>query len=401
MTKKVILLLAISFVSIRFLFGVTAPYADETTGLSSDTIKVGIISDITGPTAQIQTPLHIGIKTYLQHINDQGGIYGRKFKVIIEDGGYSVARDVANFKKLVYKDQIFMLFEIGSTGSGVALVSQVTKEKLPTLMTSTTDFFIRPLRPYHFIEGATYEDEVKILFNYIVNVLKLKEPRIALVRADTEHGKVGSKTFREQLEAYGLKPAGEEVIAPGAIEASSQVLSLMRAKATHIILHTTEGNAATFFREAKRFKYSPMSLGTKYACAEDVIRIVGDAAENYVATNSFSSWYDDSPGMFKMREISLKYHGKENKYMRYRHYTQGWCQAIIVVEGLKRAGKNLTRSDLVKGLESIKGLDMGGLMANATYSPTKHQGTEYCRIYKTDVKNARFVPITDYVRAAK
>ena len=87
--------------------------------------------------------------------------------------------------------------------------------------------------------------------------------------------------------------------------------------------------------------------------------------------------------------------------MRYRHYTQGWCQAIIVVEGLKRAGKNLTRSDLVKGLESIKGLDMGGLMANATYSPTKHQGTEYCRIYKTDVKNARFVPITDYVRAAK
>jgi len=401
MKKSITLLLTITLVSALFLFGVTVPYADETTGLTGETIKVGVTSDVTGPTSQIQTPLHTGIKTYLQHINDQGGIYGRKFKVIIEDGGYSVARDVANFKKLVYKDRIFMLFEIGSTGSGVALVSQITKEKLPTLMTSTTDFFIRPTRPYHFTEGATYEDEIKVLFNYIVNVLKVKEPRIALVRADTEHGKVGSRTFRKQLEAYGLKPAGEEVIAPGAIEASSQVLTLMRAKATHVILHTTEGNAATFFREAKRFKYSPMSLGTKYACAEDVMRIVGDAAKNFVATNSFSSWYDDSPGMLKMREISLKYHGKKGKYMLYRHYTQGWCQAILVVEGFKNAGKDLTRSGLVKGMESIKNLDMGGLMANATFSPTKHQGTEYCRIYKADVKNIRFIPFTDYIKAAK
>ena len=109
MKKSITLLLTITLVSALFLFGVTVPYADETTGLTGKTIKVGVTSDVTGPTSQIQTPLHTGIKTYLQHINDQGGIYGRKFKVIIEDGGYSVARDVANFKKLVYKDRIFIL----------------------------------------------------------------------------------------------------------------------------------------------------------------------------------------------------------------------------------------------------------------------------------------------------
>jgi branched-chain amino acid transport system substrate-binding protein len=161
MKKGVTLLLAISFVSINFLFGVTHGYADETTGLTSETIKVGIVSDITGPTSQLQVPLHTGIKTYLQYINDQGGMHGRKFKVIIEDGGYSVARDISNFKKLVYRDKIFMFFEIGSTGSGVALASQITKEGLPTMMTSTTDFFINPVRPYHFTEGTTYEDEIK------------------------------------------------------------------------------------------------------------------------------------------------------------------------------------------------------------------------------------------------
>ncbi|MDY6968601.1 MAG: ABC transporter substrate-binding protein [Spirochaetota bacterium] len=391
----------ITIALVAFTFRITAGFAGETTGLTSNSIKVGIISDVTGPTSQIQTPLHIGIKTYLQHLSDQGGIHGRKFKVIVEDGRYSVAKDIANFKKLVYSDKIFTLFEIGSTGSGVALVSQVTKEKLPTLMTSTTDYFIKPTRPYHFTEGATYEDEIKILFNYIINVLKVKKPKLALIRADTEHGKVGSRTFNAQLKAYGMKSGGEEVISPGAIEASSQILSLRRSKVTHVILHTTEGNAATFLKEAKRYKFTPMALGTKYACAEDAIRIVKNAANNFVATNSFSSWYDDSPGMKKMRKISLKYYNKDYKYLSYRNYTQGWCQAIIVTEGIKKAGKNLTRAGLVKSMESIKNLDMGGLMANVTYSKTKHQGTAYCRIYKADVKNIKFLPITGYIKAGR
>lgn len=401
MKKGVTLLLAISFVSVLFLFGVTHGYADETTGLTSETIKVGIVSDITGPTSQLQVPLHTGIKTYLQYINDQGGIHCRKFKVIIEDGGYSVARDISNFKKLVYRDKIFMFFEIGSTGSGVALASQITKEGLPTMMTSTTDFFINPVRPYHFTEGTTYEDEIKIIFNYIINVLKAKDAKIALIRADTEHGKVGSRTCHEQAKAYGLKLAAEEIIQPGAIEASSQVLNLKRGGVSHVILHTTEGNAATFLRESKRFGYKPIPIGTKYACTEDVIRIVGDAAKGFVATNSFASWHDDYKGINEMRRITLKYHEKKEMVIRYRQYNQGWSQAVIMVEGLKRAGKNLTRSGLVKAIESIKDFDMGNIMASVTYGPDKHQGTDYCKMYKADIENQKFVPFTDYIRAAK
>ena len=103
-------LLSITLISILFLFGVITGCIDESIGLLSNTIKVGVISDITGPTSQIQTPIHKGIQTYLAHINDTGGIHGRKFKVLIKDGRYSVERDVANFKDLVYRNKIFMLF---------------------------------------------------------------------------------------------------------------------------------------------------------------------------------------------------------------------------------------------------------------------------------------------------
>jgi len=144
-----------------------------------------------------------------------------------------------------------------------------------------------------------------------------------------------------------------------------------------------------------------VSLGTKYACTEDVIRIVGDAAKKFVATNSFASWYDDVPGMADLQNVTLKYHKEDSRIIRYRQYNQGWCQGMIAVEGIKKAGKDLTRSGLITAWESLKNLDMGGIMAPVTYSPTKHQGSEYCKIYKADCVNKKFVTITDYIKAAK
>ena len=401
MKKGESFLLLIIKLSILLLYGMNIGCIDESIGLLSNTIKVGVISDITGPTAQLQTPLHKGINTYLTHINDTGGIHGRKFKVIIKDGRYNVARDIANFKDLVYRNKIFMLFEIGSTGSGMALIYKVSREQVPTMMTSTTDFFIHPTQPYHFTEGATYEDEIKILLHYIIDILKEKNIKLALVRANTQHGKVGAKTFREQLNIYGLQSSGEEVISPGGTEASSQIINLKRNDVTHVILHTTEGNAATFMKEANRYKFYPKIYGTKYACSEDTLRIVKNAARNFYATNSFSSWYDKSSGIQNMRRITLKYHAKSSNHIYYRHYTQGWCQGIIAVEALKRTGEKLNRSGLLKAWESINNFNMGGLMANVTYGPSKHQGSEYCKIYKADVDNLIFMPITKYIKAER
>lgn len=369
--------------------------------VSKDTIKIGVICDMTGPTATLQTPAPRGIRMYFRNLNDKGGIFGRKVKVIVEDDRYTLPMHVSAFKKLVYRDQVFMIMEIGSTGGILALMPHFTKLKIPNFMTSTSSMFIDPPRPYHFTNGATYEQEIKIIFNWFMKVLKLKNPRIGLVRPDTEHGKVGSRSAYEMAKKYGIKLAGEVILAPGAMEASSEVLRLRRDKADYVILHLTIGNSVALLKDARKYGLKATFVGTKYTCMEATIKLAGKAAENFFATNSFAAWYDNTPGVRIVKEVSLKYEPNTENKIRARGYMQGWAESIIIHEGLKRAGKNLTRRGLIKAWEGMKNFDMKGISSDVTFGPNKHQCSESCKIYKADVEKGIFKPVSDWIISGK
>ena len=202
-------MLFVGFVLILLFSGVHFAVAEEDPARPKDTIKIGVIIDLTGPTANLQTPALPAIRTYFRNVNNQGGIHGRKVKVIIEDDRYTIPLHIAAFKKLVYRDNVFMFMEVGGTGQALALVPQFTKLKIPNFITSTSRIFVRPTLPYHFTNGATYEDEIEIIFNWLMNVLKVKDTKIGLVRPDNEHGKVGSRSANEQVKKYGLELAAD------------------------------------------------------------------------------------------------------------------------------------------------------------------------------------------------
>ena len=216
--------LSVSFVVfLLVVMGGSAGYTKGFIGVTEDTISIGMILDRTGPTVTIQGPLADGVKTYFKYINDRGGINGRKLKWIHEDDRYTISRQVAAFKKLIHRDEVFTMFLGGSTGGLLALQPMIEKSKIPVLGGPTTDILVIPPRKYYFTNGPSYEDEIKIIFDYILDVKKLQESRIGLVRADTEHGKVGSRTARKQAEMRGIKLVGEEILSPGALDAGIAV----------------------------------------------------------------------------------------------------------------------------------------------------------------------------------
>ncbi|MFH1626407.1 MAG: ABC transporter substrate-binding protein [Pseudomonadota bacterium] len=350
---------------------------------------------MTGPAAD-----HFGawvgaMRNYYRNLNEQGGIHGRQVKLIVEDTRYSIPLSSATFKKLLYKDKIFALFGPDGTGQTMVLKRQIEKLKVPSIGISQAKSLVSPTRRYIFIAATPYENQISVIFDYLINGLKLKNPRIAVIYLDVEYAKVCLRSAQERAGFYGLKLVGVEVISLMNLDSTSQVLNLKRTDPEYIILPMSTEFAVNVFKTAKRFGLEGIFFGNHYTCEEEVLHNLTFPVKNYMGVNSYNSWYDESVGMENLRNMTLKY-DPDAKY-RMRIYMQGWVSSLLWAEGFKRAGRNLTIEGFVDALESIKNLDTQGICGPITLGPDDHVAADYCRIYKSVPEKKILAPITDWM----
>ncbi len=386
------------FILILMLLFPVAALAER--GVSKTEIKLGFIGDITGPTVVVQKPYLDGVKNYFRYVNENGGINGRTIKLIPEDDQYQASKAVAGFKKLVSRDKVLAI--VGPTGSTSlkALYSQIEKHKVPCIgPMSTTDDMLKPFKRYIFTIMSTYQDQAKVIVDFIVKDLKGEKPRIALVTQDNEPGKVVAASVKTALKAQGTDLVTTVKVPFGAMDATSQVLLLKKANPNFVIVQGNIGIAIAVLKDAKKLGFNSKFIGTFSTFAEPTYMKAGDAAKNFVGVHSVNSWYDEDPGLKKLREITLKYEPGTADKVRSRYYVQGWVTATILAEGLKRAGKNLNGESLVNALESIRGFDTKGLCGPISYSASSHKGLEFVRVYTCkDFKSAKLIPITGWMK---
>jgi branched-chain amino acid transport system substrate-binding protein len=370
-------------------------YSEEARGVTKDLIKIGVIIDLTGPTSNIGVMQIEAYKNFIRHINDEGGIHGRKIKLIIEDDRYSIPAGIAAFKKLLFKDQVLALLGPTSVGETKVLFRHIEKEKIPTLPWAPDESVMKPYKRYVFPTSGFYDNEWGVTFDHIINKLKPKNPKVAFCYPDVESGKAVRDLAEDWARFFGLK-LHLEVVPISAIDVTSQVLTMKKAGITHILIHHVAPGAAAVLKDMKKFGLDVPLFGTSATCTEDVIRISGEASKNYVGASPYSSWYEESQGMANVRKISLKYNPGADKSYRIKSYTLGWVIPLILCEGIKRAGKDLDGEKLVAALETIKDLDTKGLCGLITYTPSMHYGLNYNKLFKADPKSGKLIPVTEW-----
>jgi branched-chain amino acid transport system substrate-binding protein len=367
----------------------------ETRGVTKDTITVGYLTANTGPIAADSQALSSGARNYIRYINEQEGINGRKIKVIYEDTGYSIPRAIAAFKKLLYKDNVLTFFGPTSTGESMVLFSQIEKEKICTLTISPAQQMFKPLHRYVFHAFLSYENCVEILFDYIINDMKAKKPKISIVFPNIEAGRAATKVANERAKILGAE-LQEVILEMGELDATSQVLSIKRFNPDIVIIHGLVQQASLFLRDARKFGLKTNFLGTLLSTNEDIIPLAKEAYKGFVGVHGGRSIYEDAPGAKKMREITLKFYpGKEKSYSS-KLYTYGWAYAILFMEGIKRAGKDLDNENLVKALEGMNGFSPWGLVGPVNWSPNNREGSRSGILYKPDIDKGILIPISDW-----
>lgn len=377
-------------------------FSKDVRGVTDSEIRIGVIYDQTGPATPVTVPASKAFKNYFQWVNEKGGINGRKIKLIIEDDRYSIPATISAYKKLLLKDKVLVLLGPASSHGIFALTSAILKDKMPCVIPPSSDRVVMPPKRYMFASGPTYEDQIQLIFQYIVRDIKKKNPRIAFVYNDTEHGKLGFKAAEKYKDQYGIDIVSVEIVNPGVLDATSQALNIKRRNPDFILMHLLVDNSIVMMKSAMKIGVKDLPfLGTQYTCTEDTVKVAGKAASNYTGIAIYSSWYDKGSAMEEMRKVTLKYDPGTEKPYRPKAYTQGWGDATILAEGIKRAGKDIDGEALVDALESIKDFDMRGLCGSVTFGPDDHKGSKYVKMYKANVKEGLLTPISDWIKLEK
>ena len=375
-------------------FSLTSITLAAARGVSKDTIKMGMILVKTGPVAALGLPEGWGISDTFEDANERGGINGRKIQFIWEDDQFKTPNAIAKFKKLIFRDKVLSIVAMGGTPQTIALFDMIDKYKVVNIPNGLADEMYKPYKAYVFTLGATYETQTQLMFDYIMNDLKAKDPRIAIVYAETEFGKKGLYAARKRAEDYGIKLVSELVLNIGSVDASSQVLALKKDNVDYVITCNLVPPLITFLKTAEKFNYWPTVFGINWSTDDIVVKACKTAAKNYIGVNCVGGWLDDTPGMKKVRRLAEKNNRNPGKMLT-SLYTMGVGVASVFIEGMKRAGKNLGPETFKAAMETMRDFDTGGIVPPVTYTSTSHAPTKLSRLYRTDSQRGVMVPITE------
>ena len=362
----------VAFAVMGVLSMVGAANADETTGLTDTAIKVGVMGPFSG-NASSYSKTQIGLMAYFKHINDQGGINGRKFDIIQEDTACDPAKGIAAAKKLVHQDKVFYLHGNSCSGVAMAVKPTVSPTGIPWIIAHAVNPKITmPVNEkksiFHGVPaGPAYGSTMG---KFIMSKPGVK--RIAMVAHTNDWAKAYCDPAIEVIKASGGEIIEELTLERGQTDATAQVLKLKKANPDFILGCLYEAETVIFLRDAKKYGVRIPVMGTAGTDLENTLERLGDpdAVKDYYVLHAFVDKVD-GPKMKKWNDIILKYYPNETIT---GFSAISMASGVAAVKALKAAGRDLTRSKFIAELDNIKGLKTGILACDITWSSTDRHG---------------------------
>ena len=373
--KRISIVSAVALAGAMVLSTLPAQAADP--GVTSTEIKLGLSSPQTGTAALSYGKLPKAMKAYFDYINANGGVYGRKIKLIARDDKYLPTQAATQTTNLVLNDKVFAL--VGALGTATHTkayaAAQLAKKNVPDLFVNTgfSGFDNKTKYPTTFLVLPSYAMEAKIIGKFIADTPTLKPQASFLVAQDDEFGIDGVNGFKLAGHAFTkttLYPQGG--LSSALAETALTGFSAAPGKPVIVLMGTTD-TTAVILKAAEK-----LSLTTKFNW---IVGSVGGDANTLLALGVKSTTIDGimAASFFPdAKDINDEYVSQFMKInMNYNPgvsfdnvVLQGMNSAMLTVQALRAAGKNLTRAGLIKAIES-----KGSTFASAGLAPLNYSAT--------------------------
>lgn len=375
---------------------VRVPVAQIGPGVTETEVVFGSSLALQGHAGYLGQETLRGAMSYLQQVNEDGGVHGRKIRLIARDDSYDPPRCLENTQRFLIEDQVFGLFSYVGTPTTVKILPLVEEAKVPLLgMFTGANALREPFLPYVINVRASYYQETGAAVSHLVQDLGLK--RIAVFYQYDAFGFDGLTGTELALKHFGLEPVARSSYVRGTHDINEGLERIMESGAQAVVMIGTSDPCASFIRQALNKKFAPIFYMVSFVGAKELSRhlMQTDTRNVSVLMSQVVPPPKDSRGAVTesaeefVRLLHKHFPGEEPNFVGF----EGYINAKVLVEGLRRAGRNLTRQSFLEAIESMSEYSLGSDV-RLSFGPTDHQGLD--NVSFTRLREGSFVLMDDW-----
>jgi len=339
-----------SRIVIALVLAIVAAGAPSRSARAEETIKVGVLAEMSGPFAAYGKQITNGIRAYMKVHGDK--VAGKKIELVVRDTT-GPAPDVAKrlAQELVTRDKVQILAGFGLTPNALAVAPIATEAKVPMVIMNAATSVITTKSPYIVRVSFTLPQVTAPLAEW---ALKNKIKKVYTLVTDYAPGLDAEATFKKVFTAGGGDIVGSLKVPLKNPDFAPFVQRIKDARPEAVFIFTPAGEVAVAFMKA--FKERGLDkagiklIATGDVTEDEVIEAEGDEALGVVTTHHYSAAHK-SPENDAFKKAYAEVAGPDARpnFMA----VGGWDGAHVIYEMIKRTGGKV---DGEKAVDAVKGM---------------------------------------------
>ncbi|WP_343548455.1 ABC transporter substrate-binding protein [Ralstonia sp.] len=355
------------------IVGMASGGAHAETGVTNDAIIVGQSAPMSGPAAQLGQQMNRGAQLYFNAVNAAGGVNGRKIELKVLDDFYEPDATARNTKTLIDDTKVFALFGYVGTPTSLAALKIANPAGVPFFAPYSGATALRePFARNVFHVRAGYNDETAAIVQQI-RTTGLR--RIAVIYNDDAYGKAGLDGVEHALKLpanQGVSLAAKASVVRNTTDVKGAIGTVLAQKPDAIVVISAYQTVAALVKGAQEQGYAGQFYNVSFVGTKALANTLGKAGGGVIISQVMPYPYSGASPLVRDYQKLLKSDGITD--FDYGSI-EGYVAARVFVEGLKRAGRDLTREKFIGALESMGNYDVGGF--NVNFSPSNHVGSKF------------------------
>jgi len=345
-------------------------------GVTDNRILLGESAPFTGAAAQLGIQYNLGAEVYFDNLNNAGGVFGRKIKIVTADDKYEASLAAVNTQQLIEDEHVFALFGYVGTPTSNAAMPIFTREHVPFFAPFTGAESLRnPVNRYVFNLRAGYYDETEHLVDQLAN---LSITDIAVFYQNDAYGQAGLAGIERAMQKRNLKISATATVERNSTDVAKAVAAFLPKQPAVIIQISAYQSCAALIREMKAHGYTGQFYNVSFVGSAALADVLNDSGPGVVISQVVPFPWKPNLPIVREFQHAMQAAGKADR-IDYSSL-EGYIAARVFTEGLRRAGANLTREGLVSALETINPANFDGGGFDVSFNPRSHSGSRFVEL---------------------